>query len=252
VLLGLLRADAGRVELFGGDPWKQAADLHRRLAYVPGEVNLWPNLTGGEAIDVIGRARGGLDKAKRAALIERFDLDPKKKGRAYSKGNRQKVALIAALASDVELLLLDEPTSGLDPLMERVFSDVIRSERKENTTVLLSSHILSEVEQLCDHVSIIREGKVVESGTLDQLRHLHRTRLSATIGDLSILSTLEGVHDLVTENGRTTFEADDDAMPPVLAALSRAGATGVTATPPSLEELFLSHYDTRTPEKALA
>src|SRR5674476_81595 len=176
VLLGLLRAEAGTARLLGGDPWHDAASLHRRLAYVPGDVNLWPNLTGGEAIDVIGRARGGLDKSKRASLIERFDLDPKKKGRAYSKGNRQKVALIAALASDVELLLLDEPTSGLD-----------------------------------------------------QLRHLHRTRLTATMTDLSILSRLDGVHDLVSENGRTTFEADDDAMPPVLAALARAGATGVTA-----------------------
>ena len=251
VLLGLLRAEAGTARLLGGDPWHDAATLHRRLAYVPGDVNLWPNLTGGEAIDVIGRARGGLDKAKRATLIERFDLDPRKKGRAYSKGNRQKVALIAALASDVELLLLDEPTSGLDPLMEKVFSDVIISERNENTTVLLSSHILSEVERLCDHVSIIRAGKIVETGTLDQLRHLHRTRLTATITDLSILSRLDGVHDLVSENGRTTFEADDDAMPPVLAALARAGATGVTATPPSLEELFLSHYAADTPERVL-
>src|SRR5665647_2460726 len=213
VLLGLLRAEAGTARLLGGDPWHDAATLHRRLAYVPGDVNLWPNLTGGEAIDVIGRARGGLDKAKRASLIERFYLDPKKKGRAYSKGNRQKVALIAALASDVELLLLDEPTSGLDPLMEKVFSDVIVSERKENTTVLLSSHILSEVERLCDHVSIIRAGKIFETG-------------------------------------RTTFEADGDAMPPVLAALARAGATGVTAMPPSLEEMFLSHY-AHAPERAL-
>lgn len=242
VLLGLLRADAGTARLLGSDPWKDAASLHRRLAYVPGDVNLWPNLTGGEAIDIIGRARGGLDKAKRAKLIERFDLDPTKKGRAYSKGNRQKVALIAALASDVELLLLDEPTSGLDPLMEQVFSDVIFSERRESTTVLLSSHILSEVERLCDHVSIIRSGKVVETGTLDQLRHLHRTRLSAKTDDVSILSKLDGVHHLVTENGRTTFEADEKAMPPVLAALARAGATNVTAMPPSLEELFLSHY----------
>ncbi|HSN11482.1 MAG TPA: ABC transporter ATP-binding protein [Propionibacteriaceae bacterium] len=251
VLLGLLRSDAGTARLLGGDPWHDAARLHRRLAYVPGDVNLWPNLTGGEAIDVIGRARGGLDKAKRAMLIERFELDPTKKGRAYSKGNRQKVALVAALASDVDLLLLDEPTSGLDPLMEKVFSDVILSERRENTTVLLSSHILSEVEQLCDHVSIIREGRIVESGTLDQLRHLHRTRVGATIHDTSVLRTLPGVYDLVTEDGRTTFEAEEDAMPSVLAALARAGAKGVTATPPSLEELFLSHYDSRTPEKAL-
>lgn len=251
VLLGLLRADSGTTRLLGGDPWHDAATLHRRLAYVPGDVNLWPNLTGGEAIDIIGRARGGLDKAKRAMLIERFDLDPTKKGRAYSKGNRQKVALVAALASDVELLLLDEPTSGLDPLMEKVFSDVIVAERKENTTVLLSSHILSEVERLCDHVSIIREGRIVETGTLDQLRHLHRTRLSATVPDASTIAGLPGVYGLATEGGRTTFEADDDAMAGVLAALARSGATGVTATPPSLEELFLSHYDTHASEKAL-
>ncbi len=252
VLLGLLRADVRY-----GPAARRRPVARRREPAPAARVRARATSTCGRTSPVArpstssAALRGGLDKAKRAALIERFDLDPKKKGRAYSKGNRQKVALIAALASDVELLLLDEPTSGLDPLMERVFSDVIRSERTENTTVLLSSHILSEVEQLCDHVSIIREGKVVESGTLDQLRHLHRTRLSATIGDLSILSTLDGVHDLVTENGRTTFEADDDAMPPVLAALARAGATGVTATPPSLEELFLSHYDSRTPEKAL-
>ncbi len=242
VLLGLLRAESGTARLLGGDPWHDAASLHRRLAYVPGDVNLWPNLTGGEAIDVIGRARGGLDKAKRAMLIDRFDLDPTKKGRAYSKGNRQKVALIAALASDVELLLLDEPTSGLDPLMEKVFRDVIAEERRENTTVLLSSHILSEVERLCDHVSIIRAGKIVESGTLDQLRHLHRTEVSATLADPTVLDGLAGLHDRRTEGGRTTLSVDDDAMSALLMTLARAGATGVTAVPPSLEELFMQHY----------
>ncbi|MGV8849799.1 MAG: ATP-binding cassette domain-containing protein [Propionibacteriaceae bacterium] len=249
VLLGLLRAESGTARLLGGDPWHDAATLHRRLAYVPGDVSLWPNLTGGEAIDVIGRARGGLDKAKRAALIERFDLDPKKKGRAYSKGNRQKVALIAALASDVELLLLDEPTSGLDPLMEKVFRDVIAEERRENTTVLLSSHILSEVERLCDHVSIIRAGRIVETGTLDQLRHLHRTEVSATLSDVTVLDGLAGLHERRTEGTRTTLSVDDDAMPALLMTLARAGATGVTAVPPSLEELFLQHYAS---EKAYA
>jgi ABC-2 type transport system ATP-binding protein len=249
VLLGLLRAESGTARLLGGDPWRDAATLHRRLAYVPGDVSLWPNLTGGEAIDVIGRARGGLDKAKRATLIERFDLDPKKKGRAYSKGNRQKVALIAALASDVELLLLDEPTSGLDPLMEKVFRDVIAEERTENTTVLLSSHILSEVERLCDHVSIIRAGRIVETGTLDQLRHLHRTEVSATLSDVTVLDGLAGLHGRRTEGTRTTLSVDDDAMPALLMTLARAGATGVTAVPPSLEELFLQHYAS---EKAYA
>ena len=181
VLLGLLRTDGGTARLLGGDPWAQAPALHRRLAYVPGDVSLWPNLTGGEAIDLLGRARGGLDPRRRAELMERFDLDPRKKGRSYSKGNRQKVALVAALASDVELLLLDEPTSGLDPLMEREFSDYIRAERSSGRTVLLSSHILSEVEELCDHVSIIKAGRIVETGTLADLRHLTRTQVVAEL-----------------------------------------------------------------------
>src|SRR6266498_5604701 len=181
VLLGLLRADAGTTRLLDGDPWRDTAELHRRLAYVPGDVTLWPNLSGGEVIDLLGRLRGGLDKQRRADLLERFALDPRKKGRAYSKGNRQKVALIAALASDVELLLLDEPTSGLDPLMEQVFREVIREERRGGRTVLLSSHILAEVEALCDRVSIIRKGRVVESGTLAELRHLTRTSISAEL-----------------------------------------------------------------------
>ena len=175
VLLGLLRADAGRVRLLGGDPWRDAVSLHRRLAYVPGDVNLWPNLSGGEVIDLLGRLRGGLDRKRRDELLERFELDPRKKGRAYSKGNRQKVAIVAALASDVELLILDEPTSGLDPLMEAAFQHCIDAEKERGRTVLLSSHILSEVEALCDRVSIIRAGTVVETGTLAELRHLTRT-----------------------------------------------------------------------------
>ena len=159
VLLGLLRKDAGEVRLFGGDPWRDAAALHRRLAYVPGDVNLWPNLTGGEVIDLLGRLRGGLDEARVAELVERFELDPTKKGRSYSKGNRQKVALVAALAADVELLVLDEPTSGLDPIMESVFQTYVDEFRDRGHTVLLSSHILAEVERLCDRVSIIRAGR---------------------------------------------------------------------------------------------
>src|SRR2546430_1670912 len=182
VLLGLLRADAGEVRLLDGDPWRDAVSLHRRLAYVPGDVSLWPNLTGGEVIDLLGRLRGGLNEQRRADLLERFDLDPRKKGRAYSKGNRQKVALVAALASDVELLILDEPTSGLDPLMEDVFRQVIQEEqRRAGRTVLLSSHILSEVEALCDRVTIIREGRAVETGTLAELRHLTRTSIHAEL-----------------------------------------------------------------------
>src|SRR5207302_6819111 len=153
ILLGLLRADGGSAEVLGGDPWRDVTSLHSRLAYVPGDVTLWPNLTGGEVIDLLGRLRGGLNPKRKADLLARFDLDPTKKGRSYSKGNRQKVALVAALSSDVELLLLDEPTSGLDPLMEAVFRDVVHEFRADGGTVLLSSHVLSEVEQLCDRVS---------------------------------------------------------------------------------------------------
>ena len=183
VLLGLLRADAGDVRLLGGDPWRDAVALHRRLAYVPGEVNLWPNLSGGESIDVLGRLRGGLDPARRDALIERFELDPRIKGRAYSKGNRQKVALVAALAADVELLLMDEPTSGLDPLMEAVFQQVVQEAAADGRTVLLSSHILAEVEALCRRVTIIRQGRAVQSGSLEELRSLTRTTVTAGLRD---------------------------------------------------------------------
>ncbi|GMA21448.1 ABC transporter ATP-binding protein [Arsenicicoccus piscis] len=252
VLLGLLRADSGSVSLLGGDPWSQAPELHRRLAYVPGDVNLWPNLTGGEAIDLLGRARGGLDPRRRDELIEAFDLDPRKKGRAYSKGNRQKVALVAALAADVELLLLDEPTSGLDPLMERVFTDIIRADRDNGRTVLLSSHILSEVEALCDHVSIVKDGRIVESGTLDDLRHLRRTQVVAELADAvpADLAQLPGVHDLTIdehsgEHGAThrlTCQVDATGLDPLLGRLSTLGLRSLVSTPPTLEELFLQHY----------
>lgn len=245
VLLGLLRADSGTARLLGADPWADAPSLHRRLAYVPGDVNLWPNLSGGEAIDLLGRARGGLDDAKRADLIQRFDLDPRKKGRSYSKGNRQKVALIAALSSDVELLLLDEPTSGLDPLMERVFADVIRSEHTAGRTVLLSSHILSEVEALCDHVSIIRAGRIVESGSLAELRHLQRMQVDATLHHVHIdIDSLDGVHDAHIDGRRVTMQVDADQMGEVMAALSAAGIETLTSTPPTLDELFVRHYET--------
>ncbi|MFF0344049.1 ATP-binding cassette domain-containing protein [Kribbella sp. NPDC004875] len=248
VLLGLLRGDAGDVSLLGGDPWHDAAKLHRRLAYVPGDVNLWPNLTGGEVIDLLGRLRGGLDEKKRDELLRRFDLDPTKKGRTYSKGNRQKVALVAALASDVELLILDEPTSGLDPLMEEVFRQCIEEERQRDRTVLLSSHILSEVEALCDRVSIIRRGKVVETGTLSELRHLTRTSIHAELaGAVNGLAQLPGVHDLDVEGNRVRCEVDTAQLDAVMRQLSASGIRSLVAQPPTLEELFLRHYEDDVP-----
>jgi ABC-2 type transport system ATP-binding protein len=245
VLLGLIRADAGTARLLGGDPWADATALHRRLAYVPGDVTLWPNLSGGEVIDLLGRLRGGLDRRRRADLLGRFDLDPRKKGRTYSKGNRQKVALVAALASDVELLLLDEPTSGLDPLMEEVFRQVIRSEQvRGDRTVLLSSHILSEVEALCDRITIIRDGRAVETGTLAELRHLTRTSIQAELaGPADGLAALPGVHGLHTENGRVRFDVDNDALDQALRQLTTVGVRSLVSQPPTLEELFLRHYD---------
>ncbi|WP_372728141.1 ATP-binding cassette domain-containing protein [Nocardioides sp.] len=244
VLLGLLRIDSGRAELLGGDPWREAASLHRRLVYVPGDVNLWPNLTGGEVIDLMGRLRGGLDEARRAELIERFELDPSKRARTYSKGNRQKVALVAALASRAELLLLDEPTAGLDPLMEAAFQACVHEALADGATVLLSSHILAEVEALCDKVSIIRAGRVVQSGTLADLRHLTRTTVVAeTASPVEGLEALAGVHRPTIHDGRVTFDVDTDHLDAAMALLSRAGVLSLTAHPPTLEELFLRHYD---------
>jgi ABC-2 type transport system ATP-binding protein len=248
VLLGLLRADSGNVTLLGGDPWRDAVTLHRRLAYVPGDVNLWPNLTGGEVIDLLGRLRGSLNRKRRADLLERFDLDPTKKGRTYSKGNRQKVALVAALASDVELLILDEPTSGLDPLMEAVFQECIREVKAEGRTVLLSSHILAEVEALCDKVSIIRLGKTVQSGTLTELRHLTRTTIVAETAEPATgLAELQGIHDLLRDNGRVHFDVDTAHIDEAMRQLTRFGIRSLSSHPPTLEELFLRHYgDTLT------
>jgi ABC-2 type transport system ATP-binding protein len=244
VLLGLLRADAGSAQLLGGDPWGQAAELHRRLAYVPGDVTLWPNMSGGEVIDLLGRLRGGLDVKRRTALLERFELDPTKKGRTYSKGNRQKVALVAALASDVELLILDEPTSGLDPLMEAQFREAIVDDKDSGRTVLLSSHILSEVEALCDRVSIIRNGRTVESGTLAELRHLTRTSINADLAtEPRGLADLPGVHDLVVKDDNVKFEVDTSALDGALKHLTGFGVRSLTSQPPTLEELFLRHYE---------
>ena len=243
VLLGLLRADAGRARVLGHDPWTDAVTLHQRLAYVPGDVELWPTLTGGEAIDLFTRLRGGAGATRRDELCERFDLDPTKKGRTYSKGNRQKVALIAALASDVELLLLDEPTAGLDPLMEAVFQECIREAKAAGRTVLLSSHVLAQVEVLSDRISIIRQGRIVESGSLTELRHLTRTSVEAvTDRPADALEELAGVHNLRTENGVVRFEVDGEQLTPVVRRLGELGVHSLTAHPPTLEQLLLRHY----------
>ncbi|MFF5341722.1 ATP-binding cassette domain-containing protein [Streptomyces althioticus] len=246
VLLGLLRADSGTAEVLGQDPWRDAVALHRRIAYVPGDVELWPGLTGGEAIDLLARLRGGLDERRRAELVERFDLDPTKKGRAYSKGNRQKVAIVAALASDAELLLLDEPTAGLDPLMEVVFQDVIAEAKAAGRTVLLSSHILAQVEKLADRVSIVRQGRTVQSGTLGELRHLTRTTVEAeTERPAADLARLPGVHDLRTVDeatGRIHFTVDGAQVGAAVRALSDLGVRSLVSHPPTLEELMLRHY----------
>lgn len=242
-LLGLLRADSGTAVLFGQDPWRDRVALHRRLAYVPGDVSLWPGLTGGEVIDLLGRLRGGLDPARRADLIARFDLDPTKKARAYSKGNRQKVALVAALASDVELLLLDEPTAGLDPIMEAEFRRVIREWRSGGGSVLLSSHILAEAEALSDRLSIIRDGRTVETGSLDELRHLTRTSVSAQLRDgVPSIAELPGVHDVRVDGQHVHCQVEADALDAVLQRLAAAGVVALTTQPPTLEELFLQHY----------
>ncbi|MCI3152982.1 MULTISPECIES: ABC transporter ATP-binding protein [Streptomyces] len=246
VLLGLLRADSGTAEVLGQDPWRDAVALHRRLAYVPGDVELWPGLTGGEAIDLLARLRGGLDERRRAELVERFDLDPTKKGRAYSKGNRQKVAIVAALASDAELLLLDEPTAGLDPLMEVVFQDVIAEAKAAGRTVLLSSHILAQVEKLADRVSIVRQGRTVQTGTLGELRHLTRTTVEAeTERPAADLARLPGVHDLRTVDeatGRIRFTVDGAQVGAAVRALTDLGVRSLVSHPPTLEELMLRHY----------
>ena len=242
VLLGLLRKDGGEARLLGGDPWHDATSLHARLAYVPGDVTLWPGLTGGEIIDLLGRLRGGIDAKRRQALIERFDLEPAKKARAYSRGNRQKVALIAALASDAELLLLDEPTAGLDPLMEASFRDCVNDERRDGRTILLSSHILSEAEALSDQVTIIRDGRAVETGTLAEMRHLTRNLVDAELAGPVRLEGMPGVYDLDVQGHRVRCQVDHAALGDVLARLTAVGVRSLTCRPPTLEELFLRHY----------
>ena len=247
ILMGILQASSGRPLVFGRDAWRDAVDIHRRIAYVPGDVNLWPNLTGGEVIDLFIRLRRGGRGKYRDELIERFDFDPAKKCRAYSKGNRQKVALIAAFASDADLYILDEPTSGLDPLMESVFQQCVAEAKAAGKSVLLSSHILSEVEKLCDKVSIIRRGKIIETGTLEQLRHL--TRANVTVLTAQPLKGLElnpHVHDLQAAGEALSFAVDTEALGEVIAEISRHGIVSIECMPPTLEQLFMSHYAERS------
>ncbi|MBO0611073.1 ABC transporter ATP-binding protein [Myceligenerans salitolerans] len=251
VLLGLLRSDAGVARMFGRDVWRDAVELHKHITYVPGDVSLWPNLTGGECIDYLTRLRGGADtralRARRAELLERFELDPRKKARTYSKGNRQKVALVAAFLSDAELYILDEPTAGLDPLMESVFTDYVREAKDAGRSVLLSSHILSEVEKVCDTVTIIRNGTAVEHGTLDELRHLTRSNVTAVVGEdpavLAGLGAVNGLQVMAHDGGtRIAFDADNADIADVLKAVTALDVQSITVTPPSLEELFMRHY----------
>ena len=245
ILLGLLRHTSGKVRLFGRDPWRDAVALHRRLAYVPGDVDLWPGLTGGEIIDTFLRLRGTYDRTRRDELVERFALDPRKKARTYSKGNRQKVALISALASDVDLLLLDEPTSGLDPLMEVVFQEVIAEATERGTSVFLSSHILAQVEALADRISIIRDGRIVETGTLSELRHMTRTTMEMeTASPARPLAELDGVHGFRTDGARAVFEVDGERVDEVLRAAAPLGIRSLLAHPPTLEQILIRHYGT--------
>jgi ABC-2 type transport system ATP-binding protein len=253
ILLGLLRQDRGTVHLLGRDPWRDAVDLHRRVAYVPGELNLWPQLSGGEVIDLLGRLQGGIDPRRRDELVDRFDLDVRRRSRTYSKGNRQKVALVAALAADVDLYLLDEPTAGLDPLMEAVFQDCVSDLAAEGRTVLLSSHILDQVERLCDRVTIIRRGRTVQSGSLSELRHLTRTTVSAmTRRHVTGLEGRPGVHAVASTDGRVTFDVDGAHLDDVMSHLASFGITSLTSHPPTLEELFLRHYGDELTEAGLS
>ncbi|MBY6413015.1 ABC transporter ATP-binding protein [Rhodococcus sp. BP-252] len=243
VLLGLIRATSGEVHLLGHDPWTDAVALHRRIAYVPGDVTLWPSLTGGEVIDLLGRLRGGIDQGKRDALIDRFALDPRKKSRTYSKGNRQKVALVSAFSSNAELILLDEPTSGLDPLMEQVFDDCVADASARGATVLLSSHILSEVEKLCERVTIIRDGRTVDTGSLAEMRHLSRTTVTAEVQRVPDgLDSLPGVDGVRVDGSRVSVRVDPADLPKVMHVLADAGITSLVSAPPTLEDLFLRYY----------
>ncbi|GAB5077351.1 ABC transporter ATP-binding protein [Arthrobacter sp. AD-310] len=253
VLLGMIRPTSGTARVFGIDPWAEPVRAHEHVAYVPGDVTLWPNLSGGEVIDLLTGLRGGADERLRRQLIEEFEFDPRKKARTYSKGNRQKAALIAAFSRPARLYLLDEPSSGLDPVMDAVFRRHIRRVTEQGATVLLSSHILAEVEQLCSRVTIIRSGTAVETGTLDELRHLTRTHFRITTGATpDVLSKVRGIHDLRTDGNTVEFDADTADLGSVLDALAAAGITGISAAPPSLEELFLRHYSDEPRQQAPA
>lgn len=247
ILLGILKATSGEATIFGLDTWRDAVDIHKRIAYVPGDVNLWPNLTGGEVIDLFMKLHGTNDQQKRETLIEKFALDPSKKCRTYSKGNRQKVALIAAFSSDADLYILDEPTSGLDPLMERVFQECVLDAKEQGKSVLLSSHILSEVERLCDKISIIREGQIIESGSLNDLRHLTRTVLVVeTKSPMSALQHMQGVHDIETKHNEVICHVDTDQLDEVMKYISQCGIVKLESAPPTLEDLFMRHYEHST------
>ena len=244
IILGIVKATAGEVNVFGKDAWKDAVEIHKRIAYVPGDVNLWPNLTGGEVIDLFVKLRGTNNKTKREELIEKFNLDPTKKCRTYSKGNRQKVALIAAFSSDADLYILDEPTSGLDPLMEQVFQQCVMDVKSRGKSVLLSSHILSEVEKLCDRVGIIRQGKIIETGTLNELRHLTRTQiLVETKQTISSLHELKGVHEIKATEQGLSFQVDTEELDNVFKYISQFGIVKLESAPPTLEDLFMRYYE---------
>lgn len=244
VLLGIQKATSGEVKIFGKDAWTDAVEIHKHIAYVPGDVNLWANLTGGEVIDLLVKLRGTNNKSKREQLINQFDLDPTKKCRTYSKGNRQKVALIAAFSSDADLYILDEPTSGLDPLMERVFQECVMDVKREGKSILLSSHILSEVEKLCDKVGIIRQGKIIETGSLNELRHLTRTQLLVET-KLPIISIkdVQGVHEVKTKDQSYSFHVDSEHLDDVMKYISQFGIVKLQSSPPTLEDLFMRHYN---------
>ena len=242
ILLGMIKKDGGVVKILGKDPWDNAVEIHKKLAYIPGDVNLWPNLTGGEVIDFLGRLNGQVDSNLKQELLEKFQLNPKKKCRSYSKGNRQKVALVSAFLSDAEVLILDEPTSGLDPLMEQVFQSCILELKKQGKTIFLSSHILAEVEALCDRVGIIRQGKIVEEGTLDELRHLTRSTVTVQLDNQDDIKDIEGIYDLSKLNEKWKFSVDTNAMVSVMQRLASMGIKSLVAEPPTLEELFIRHY----------
>lgn len=251
ILLGILKATSGRARVLGRDPWTDSVALHRDIAYVPGDVTLWPSLSGGETIDLLARMRGGIDQKRRAELVDRFDLDPRKKARTYSKGNRQKVSLVSALSSHARLLLLDEPTSGLDPLMEKVFRECVDEASARGVTVLLSSHILSEVEALCQKVTIIRAGRTVESGTLADMRHLSRTSITAELlGDPVDLSHIAGIADVSLEDHTLHCQVDSEHLGELIRVLGDAGVRSLVSKPPTLEELFLRHYEVDGHEQA--